>query len=546
MDLKTVVSIGVILCSIVSSCYAQSPWVKRVYFQNWGGLNDNLSSTEIADNEASDIQNIVFDTGGALKKRYGYDTVPDIPLKAVSGSITDATVVGLTFFKKSDGNKYLFALNNGDGQAIATYLPYVGGAPVSSYWQNVSGTGLPGSFSDDYHPSFTIANDQVVMAVASGSGAYPWGWAATGNIYRLSFDAQCPKATIVLYHNNHLFLNDISNLSRIWFSKLGDITDYTATDFVEVSTNDGSIVRGLCSAFGSLYIFKDNSIWRLSGYERDSFRLDKMVEGVGTVSHQSIAVVGNVIYFTTAQNDVVAYNGGYEVVFLSRKIRNTIGSMNFTRAKYNLGVGFSTYKYSDSDYYTSMSNAGSSTHNRVLLYDTNHNAWTKFVGIEANAWCVAENDEGQNVLAFGDYDGYVHFYPSEDYKDGNVASNAIAAYYQTKWYKFSDVALGDKKFRLLKTYLLSETSSDTYLTVESKSDFSTGGESFNITLTQPSALWDVAVWDVDDWSGQSLIMHREEIEQGDNMFQLKFENEDVGEGFTIYGWEMFIEPTDRI
>ena len=104
---------------ICSSAYAGVNWQKYVYFQNWGGLNDNTSSSEIADNEATDIQNIVFDTGGAIKKRYGYRTLPlatGTVYRASTGPIT-----GLVFFKKNDGTKYLFGTANVSGQAHAFF-----------------------------------------------------------------------------------------------------------------------------------------------------------------------------------------------------------------------------------------------------------------------------------------------------------------------------------------------------------------------------------------------------------------------------------------
>ena len=50
----------------------------------------------INDNEASDINNIVFDTGGAIKKRTGYLTVPNNPIEKVATG-TSIAVTGLTY-----------------------------------------------------------------------------------------------------------------------------------------------------------------------------------------------------------------------------------------------------------------------------------------------------------------------------------------------------------------------------------------------------------------------------------------------------------------
>lgn len=543
--IKKLVCTILLSLGIVTNSFAGVNWLKHSFTQNWGGLNDNVSSTEIADNEATDIQNIVFDTGGAIKKRFGYRTLPlatGTVYKASTGPIT-----GLIFFKKKDGTKYLFGTSNVSGQAHAFYKQYDASTslPVGS-WADVTGV-LPSGYADGNLATLTVASDQVVITLDSSVQKKPFAWAATGSVYQLSADSNLPTGTINAYHKNILFVSgNSSNPSRVYFSNLGLIGTWTATDFFDVQADDGTSVRGLVSAYDCLYIFKDKSIWRLSGSDRDSFQLEKMVDNIGTLSQQSISVVNNLIYFTTAQGDVAIYDGAYTVKFISQKIRTTIGNLNFTRANKILGAGFSTYKYVDNDYYAAVSEAGSGTNNSVLLFDTAHQAWTKFKGINASAWTVADTSTGQYALTFGDYDGYVHQYPSTSYYDGDVASAPISAYYQTKWFRFPSDALGNKYLRLLKTYCLSETHDPDNLTIEARSDYETVGNQYVVNLTQSGAMWDVARWDVDYWSGQRLIVDREEVNKGVDIFQLKFSNSGLNEGFTILGFDELIEPTDQI
>ncbi len=534
-----------IFCSL-TICSADVAWKKYSYFTNYGGLNDQLSATEINDNESSDLQNVVFDTGGAVKKRFGYTTIPNAPIEKVStGSIV--CITGLAHYQKNNGNRYAVAITNNDGKATAMKKDYEsGGGLESGSWENIDYSLFPSSYTNNNLPDFAVAEDGLIVTIPATTQSKPFKWDGSDRFGSFTSDSDCPEATMVEYHKNHLFLaGDNDWPSRVTFSALDNIADYTATDFFDVQTADGTKVRGLISAYDSLYVFKDKSIWRLSGSERDTFKLEKMVDGIGTLSNNSIRIVNNVIYFTTSQNDIAIYDGNYTVKFISQKIRQTIGGLNFSRANYNLGLAFSTYKYQDQDYYCSVSNAGSSENNRVLLFDTAYNAWTKFAGIEANAWCVGENSSGQNILIFGDYDGYVHSYPSSSYYDGNVTTSPIVAFYQTKWFKYSDVALGDKYWKLLKTYALSEIS-DSILYAEYKTDYEASGSIVELNLKEGGALWDVAVWDVDEWSGQGLKIGRHEINKGRNMFQIKYSNEKVDEGFTIFGFELFVEPTTRI
>ena len=179
------------------------------------------------------------------------------------------------------------------------------------------------------------------------------------------------------------------------------------------------------------------------------------------------------------------------------------------------------------------------------MFDTAYKAWTKFNGMNINAWTVGDDDNGQNAIYFGDYSGYVHRYPSTTYYDGNVATSAISAFYQTKWFRYPEVALGDKYWRLLKTYCTSEQAL-VYLNAECKADYEASGKVVQITLQSSQSKWDVAYWDVDLWGGTTIIVGRNEIEKGTSMFQIKFSNDNVDEGFTIVGYENFIEGTERI
>lgn len=541
-------TVGILLLSLLfcSLTFGAVPWAKFSYFQNWGGLNDQKSAIEIADNEASDIQNIVFDTGGAIKKRYGYITIPTFSSIDISRTIIGIT--GLSFYKKDNANRYLLAIAEIDDDSARIYKKTydVGGGLPDTAWTDIT-DGFPSTgYSVNYLADFAIAQDNVIITLNATTQQKPFKWTGTGRTTALTSDADCPVATIVEYHKNHLCLsgND-SYPSRVYFSELDDITDWTATDFFDVETSDGTRVRGLISAFDALYIFKDRSIWRLSGTNRDDFVLEKLVSGVGTLSQQSISIVNNLIYFTTAQNDIVVYDGAYSIKFISQKIRSTISGLNFSRATNNLGIAFSTYRNNDQDFYASLSNDGASSNSVILLFDTAYGAWTKFNGINANAWVVGEDEDGKDALFFGDYYGNVHQYPATTFDDGSLSQAAIEAHYTTKWFRYPDIALGDKYWRLLKTYCLSDTS-NTNLIVQMRSDYETEGKEKLINLYEGGALWDSAVWDEDVWAGTTLKIDRQEVEKGNNMFQLYYENNVLSEGFTIFGWELFIEPSERI
>lgn len=541
---------------------AAVPWVKRSYFQNWGGLNDNLSQLEISDNEATDIQNVIFDNGGALIKRYGYQNIvgPAAATYKLGANVTG--VPGIAYYQKTDGNKYLFAVGNNSAQATG-YSKTIdaSGSIPNGTWSSQGSGNLPATFTNNQLVTFSVAENTLVMTVngSSSNTTYPSAWQATGNVYQFTTDADCPKAKYNAYHKNILFVaGDPSNPSRVSFSDLtGGITNWIATDFFDLDKNNGQFITGLVSAFGNLYIFENNSIWQLSGTNRDDFSLQKMVDNVGTLSQQSIAIVNNNIFFITSQNDIATYDGNFGVKFISSKIRNTIGQNNFSRSPQALGLGYSSYRYKDLDYYAAESTLGSSTNDQVLLFDTYREAWAKLQNFNPNSWTVIPNSSGVNTMVFADYNGLVYYYPNTSvYSDVynscsganacTTTSAGIYSFYQTKWFRYPEVALGDKYLRLIKTYVINSSSNASILQTEVKTDYAASGNIYTFVYTPSGSLWDVSKWDEDLWGGGGLNIDREEVNLGTQMFQIKYSNGTANQDMSILGFENFLEPTDRI
>lgn len=553
-------SLFLLLCLSTTS-YAQLSYKKFSYFQNFGGLNDSLAQTAIADNEATSIQNIVLDTAGAISKRYGYQNIGP-----TTGSIYQIggggyAVTGLAYYQNpSTTNKYIVAIANVNGQATA-YEKQLGSNNSIPYgvWTSIGSANLPSNYTNDEQPVITSANGVLIMSFPSSPASQAAAWQATGNVYQFSFTSlNSPNSACNDYFNNIMFFScDPANPTKVTFSNLsGAFNSFVATDFFTLNLNDNHYVTALFSAFGNNYIFEDNSIWMLTGSSRDTFTLQEMVNNVGTVSPHSVQLINNEIYFITKQNDIAIYDGAFTVKYLSSKIRNTIGSNNFTRAPEALGLGFSSYKYKDLDYYVSESTLGSSTNNQILLFDTDRTAWTKFSNFNPDSWTVIPSSTGQDIMVFGDYNGLVYFYPNiGTYNDVSNActggtctqsSSAIYSIYQTKWFTYPDVSLGDKYFRVLKTYIQNSTLAST-LTTNVNYDYVSQGKTFTYNYNPSGSLWGTALWNQGIWeSTQSLNIDREEPNVGKQMFQVMYSNNNLSQDMTVLGWEIFIEPTTQL
>lgn len=91
-----------------SQCFGAITWDRYDFFSNAGGLNDTASPIVIGDNEASDLQNVVFTASGSFETRDGTDNINTSTI----GASTSCT--GLTFYKTVAGTRYLVEVHSDD------------------------------------------------------------------------------------------------------------------------------------------------------------------------------------------------------------------------------------------------------------------------------------------------------------------------------------------------------------------------------------------------------------------------------------------------
>mgnify|MGYP001559825427 FL=1 len=527
---KLLVSVLLLLTMAVPSD-AQLQWIPSDFFNNTGGLADGLEATATKDNEASDIQNVEFSLGGALTRRDGFD---NINTSASPSATADTT--GLIFWKTSAGTRFLVRVANDGGTDVIQRMDYgAGTAGPDGTWDAITGA-LSFAIDADDHADFTLAMDRLIIEDGLTTTA-PYVWTGTGNATALT---NAPNAQFVEFHKNHLVTGgNNTNPSQIAVSELCTtdvvcLTTWTATDVINIETNDGQIVRGLRSGLDALYVWKDSSIWRISGDNRDNYVREQMVKDIGTLSDQSIVVLNNRFIFTTADCDIAVYDGGLNVEIISTKIQGTIDGLNLDRCDEAVATEF------DGDYLVSISNSGSSSHNLILVYDTFHQAFTKFLGMNANALATFEEGTLQRQVLFGDYDGFVHEYPETDSDNGA----AIVAFYQSGWLRFPQIPQ-EKTFRLARVFT-NQTGTGNTLTFEHRIDFLSAGTQTVLSLAGTGSLWDTAVYDTDRYADLTTLIGRVEIDRQGDFLQWYLYSSGTQPAWVVRGVQIWNEPTGRI
>lgn len=511
-----------LLLFICQPVYSATRWARFDYFKNSLGLNDGASTISIEDGEATDLQNVILTTYGSFKTRDGYAKLNSSTL----GSSVICT--GLIYYKQADGTEYIVGVFDNDTIQKMDYN--IGGAPDGT-WDNITGS-LLFSAGQNNLASFAVGEDELLIEDGINTTP-PYKWTGTGNAAALG--GSSPNATMVAYHKRMAFAagND-SNPSTLYFSDLGDIDTWTGglSGNVSIDTNDGSIIRAIVPGFDSLYIWKDKSIWRLTGENKDSFRLQRMISGTGCLSPNAVVKIGNSFFFTDGQGNVYIYDGAIGLKLISTKIQGTIDNTSIARYEYVSNIAF------ENDFYSSVSTSGSGTHDTVIVFDTYNLGWTKFDGINANAMAIADNGSGEDMIIFGDYGGFVYYYPSGT----NDAGTAINAYFATKQFSFPSVAGENKDWRKLRVYATSKGNYN--LNIEVRNDFTTAGTTYAMNLASGGAVYGTAVYGTALWAGETLLIKRIEPGLEGNFFQIKFYNENVDEPFEVKGYQIYMESVE--
>lgn len=109
--------------------------------------------------------------------------------------------------------------------------------------------------------------------------------------------------------------------NRLYFSKFGKPDSVPYTNYVDIGPRDERILR-IVGLRDSLFIIKEDSIWRLAGEEPRSFVNNIFDSSVSCLGAETVSVLNNTIYMYTNQGVVSVGDGG--VAIISRPIEDDI------------------------------------------------------------------------------------------------------------------------------------------------------------------------------------------------------------------------------
>ncbi len=380
------------------------------------------------------LDDIIFTLSGGRRKRDGFDYHDS---SAISG--TPTIMGGFDYWANLAGVKTQ-KIVVWDGQATSKcwIQPAAGGA-----WTELAadtGVTAPTSLK---RVVFEVFNEDLVMAVTdtvtAGVSPFKWDNQDSGNEY-VALGGTPPPMKYIRKHQGRLWgAGDPEHPDRLHYSTPGNHEEWEGigdSSYLEVEPGDGDpvgITAILPSFRGQLFVAKRNKIYKVTGTDPLSYKIESVSEGLGCISHNScVAVDLDDVYFASERgfHSLVLTDkfGDFEGSFLSETVQTEYLACDEILKQYTQGVWIPSL---NSVIWTMSRNGTQMDH--FWLYDIRYKAWYRWQGANPTALFRVEDSStgfkraffGNNVgrLSKTQVTGIYH-----DYTDTAISQEIVTPY----------------------------------------------------------------------------------------------------------------------
>lgn len=374
-----------------------------------GGYAGNLPDTQIALNQAADLDNIVIKPNGAgFRSRLG-----DAKFNSAAMN-SGAVVTGLGYYLQADADKFLMATC---GNKIFK------SDALDGTMDDITGALTLTAGAANLWDIFTF-ND-----VCLGIGGAPnpaWKWTGTGNAAAL---ADNPSSSLAggFAANNRVFgwLG-----STMYWTVIGDYEDWSGSgsgSAVAGSLSDNeTIVGATVLSTNYVLVFKQNSTHQMV-ISSAPFPMYSLFDNVGCCGKKAMVNVDGEVYFITSQGEMVSTDG--ETLKTYPPIADDLWDAVLP-AYYSSITGY-RHKGADFDHIVWCVTTTGTTNNKAIIWDLLNKCWLQFsTGHKYNV--VTHAPDG--TVYTGNYAGFV-LKPetAATYGDASESTATITSYWQSGW-----------------------------------------------------------------------------------------------------------------
>ena len=196
---------------------------------------------------------------------------------------------------------------------------------------------------------------------------------------------------------------------KLSFSGVNRVEQFDANDFRLLQTSDGGRITGISELSDTVVVFKNRSIWNVTGDSRESIGLVRQVDTVGNISIRGKGIVkipGHDILVFPSVNGFYAYDR-YRETYISSEIESTWRSLPFNRKRDIFGVAYEAKN--QILWACSTVSAGSDTYDLLIIYDYIEKTWhTRSISaVEAVSLVILPEESGPDAVFIGGKDGSI-------------------------------------------------------------------------------------------------------------------------------------------
>lgn len=345
------------------------------------------------------------------------------------------------------------------------------------------------------------------------------------------------RCTRLIQRGQRMFaLGDPQNPNYLYFSEVGDPSNFKASSIVKAVTDDDDTLQGLALFSSSLLAFKKDEIFRWTGWDPNSdVEFNPLDTGHGTVAPDTVCVAEDYLIFadsdgvfalTTIESQLIK---SYNITKNIEEIWKTLTNKDKMRAVVYEG-----------NYYLACCDNGTGKNNLVLkaslgmAYNGSVNEgvssllfpWVVYKGWNVSDWLIRDGN-----LFFGSSVNGTIYKAFDGFNDVNTPIYSEATHYL----KLEDAVTRKKVKRLFLLALQDEQHSSTV-----RLDIEAGYSSFHKLISiDESGSWDVGEWDEVVWDWVDTVIKEIRIGQKLTRIRLKISHEALDEVMTIYGFAAF-------
>jgi len=247
----------------------------------------------LVSNESPALLNISVDPRGGVRRRNGVKRIN------TNAPATDDEIIKLMTHYESGDNNIIAATKAASGTGLISfyYMAYDGSDINFSGPLELSSVVY--GFKDQVPSSATFngktyfSNGGYVWNITTGvvvsNSAFSWTGGTDDTVgYTQAFDgtsSHFPMARYISTWQDRMFaayINEASGSNRIRWSSAGDPTTWAAADYIDVDTGeDGDFITAIIPDGTRLLIFKQNSVYQITGFGSETFQLRNITRTVG-------------------------------------------------------------------------------------------------------------------------------------------------------------------------------------------------------------------------------------------------------------------------